>query len=73
MGEYKVVGIRNFSVYIPFYRLGRGEIAQAWGRKPLSGEKAVANYDEDGITMAGSKLARKDPGTQWRSYWGFLP
>ncbi len=47
-----MVGIRNFSVYIPFYRLGRGEIAQAWGRKPLSGEKAVANHDEDSITMA---------------------
>ncbi|MFH1169106.1 MAG: OB-fold domain-containing protein, partial [Chloroflexota bacterium] len=30
----------------------RAEIARAWGGPPLPGEKAVANFDEDSLTMA---------------------
>ena len=47
-----MVGIKSFSAYIPFFRLSRKEIAQFWSGFPGKGEKAVANFDEDSITMA---------------------
>jgi len=50
-----MVGIESLSVYIPTYRLDRKEVFDAigWiGRNFLPGEKAVANHDEDSITMA---------------------
>ena len=48
-----MVGITSYGAYIPLYRMSRGEIAQAWGGSPdMRGEKAVANYDEDSVTMA---------------------
>jgi 3-hydroxy-3-methylglutaryl CoA synthase len=34
------------------YRLQREEIARMWGTQGIGGEKAVAGYDEDSITMA---------------------
>ena len=53
-----MVGIVSYGVYIPKYRIKLEEIAQAWHKEPrdiLSGlqvlEKAVANLDEDAITM----------------------
>ena len=42
-----MVGIRAFGAYIPRYRLGK-ETA-GWGS---SAEKAIANFDEDSVTMA---------------------
>jgi hydroxymethylglutaryl-CoA synthase len=47
-----MVGIVSYGAHIPFYRLSRDEIAEAMGRASTGGEKAVANYDEDSITMA---------------------
>lgn len=47
-----MVGITSYGVYVPFHRLGRDEIARAWDTASLGGEKAVANFDEDAITMA---------------------
>ncbi len=47
-----MVGIKSYSAYVPIYRLSRDEIAKAWGRPSPGGEKAVANFDEDTITMA---------------------
>jgi 3-hydroxy-3-methylglutaryl CoA synthase len=47
-----MVGITSYGAYIPYSRLNRAEIAKAWGGAPQPGEKAVANYDEDSITMA---------------------
>ena len=47
-----MAGIISFGAYIPFYRLARAEIARAWGTAPQPGEKAVASYDEDSLTMA---------------------
>ncbi len=47
-----MVGIKSYAAYVPFYRLSRDEIAHSWGRPSLGGEKAVANFDEDAITMA---------------------
>jgi len=45
-------GIRSYGAYIPLYRLSRAEIARAWRGAPTPGERAVANYDEDSLTMA---------------------
>jgi len=42
-----MAGIISYSAYVPLWRLSRGAIAQG-----LSGEKAVANFDEDSITMS---------------------
>lgn len=47
-----MVGITSYGAYIPFYRLKREDIARSWGGASLGGEKAVANFDEDSVTMA---------------------
>ncbi len=51
-----MVGITSYGAYIPWYRLNRNIIYSAMGwLNPATltpGEKAVANYDEDSITMA---------------------
>jgi hydroxymethylglutaryl-CoA synthase len=47
-----VVGITSFGFYVPVYRLARDEIARAWKNRTLGGERAVAKYDEDSLTMA---------------------
>jgi len=51
-----MVGIVSYGAHIPFYRLSRDEIAEAMGRPSMGGEKAVASYDEDSITMAVSAV-----------------
>jgi 3-hydroxy-3-methylglutaryl CoA synthase len=47
-----MVGITSYGAYIPFYRLSRDEISRAWDTPTIGGEKAVAGYDEDSLTMA---------------------
>jgi hydroxymethylglutaryl-CoA synthase len=47
-----MVGITSYGAYIPRYRLGRDIIAKAWGPRFISGERSVANHDEDSLTMA---------------------
>ena len=47
-----MVGIVAVGGYVPYYRLSRVEIGRAWHREGASGEKAVANFDEDSLTMA---------------------
>ena len=47
-----MAGITSMGVYIPIYRLKREEIARMWGVLAIGGEKAVAGYDEDPVTMA---------------------
>lgn len=47
-----MVGITSFQAYIPAYRLSRAEIARVWSTKSLGGDRAVAKYDEDSLTMA---------------------
>ncbi len=46
-----MAGIVSYGAYIPIYRLSRDEIARAWGGGARPGEKAVANWDEDSLTM----------------------
>jgi 3-hydroxy-3-methylglutaryl CoA synthase len=45
-------GIARTGAYVPRLRLDRGAIAAAWGTKQPPGEVAVANYDEDALTLA---------------------
>ena len=57
-GGQEMAGIVSYGGYVPRYRLNRMAVFQAMGWfNPANllyarGEKAVANYDEDGITMA---------------------
>lgn len=50
-----MVGITSYGAYVPLYRLERMVIFSAIGwaapAAPQPGEKAVANYDEDSISM----------------------
>jgi hydroxymethylglutaryl-CoA synthase len=46
------VGLTAYSPYVPRLRLDRRLIAQAWGTTQPAGEIAVANYDEDALTLA---------------------
>ncbi|MBE0415717.1 MAG: hydroxymethylglutaryl-CoA synthase family protein [Dehalococcoidia bacterium] len=51
-----MVGITSYGGYIPWYRINRMTIYSAMGwlnpASMLPGEKAVANYDEDSLSMA---------------------
>lgn len=47
-----MAGICSYGAYIPLWRLSRAEIANAWGGRATPGEKAVASFDEDSVTMA---------------------
>lgn len=52
-----MVGIKSYGVYIPYHRLDRTDIAKFWGGFKVPGEKAVANFDEDTVTM-GAEACR---------------
>jgi hydroxymethylglutaryl-CoA synthase len=54
LGRYKtLLGISGYGVYIPFYRIKLKEIATAWKEDSQpSGEKAVAYFDENVLTLA---------------------
>jgi len=45
-------GIEAYGAYIPIYRLSLDILAQVWGGSGRRGEKAIANWDEDSLTMA---------------------
>lgn len=50
-----MVGIIAYAAYVPRYRITRKTISSAMGwlnPTVLPGEKAIANYDEDSLTMA---------------------
>src|ERR1039457_4254244 len=53
-----MIGITNYSVYVPRRRMRREAIAAAWGAPAGApsgpGCKAVMNFDEDSLTMAQS-------------------
>jgi len=52
-----MVGITAYSFYVPRNRLERSKIAQAWGSSQSAGEVAVANYDEDALTLASEAVS----------------
>jgi len=47
-----MVGIARYGSYVPALRLERRLIEQGWGTRQPKGEAAVANYDEDALTLA---------------------
>src|SRR5512137_2006352 len=50
-----MIGITSYSAYIPWYRLSRAKMNEATGflmTFPPPGERAVANQNEDSVTMA---------------------
>jgi len=47
-----MTGIVSYGAYIPYNRLSRALIAKAWEGGATAGEKAIAGYDEDSLTMA---------------------
>lgn len=47
-----MTGIVSYGAYIPYYRLKKDTIAQAYGKRAGKGAKAVAYCDEDSVTMA---------------------
>src|SRR5438034_3365407 len=47
-----MVGIVAYGSCVPTYRLPREVIAKEWGTTSAGGEKAVANHDEDSLTLA---------------------
>ncbi len=51
-----MAGIVSYGAYIPFYRLSGETVRQVWG-SAARGERAVANADEDSLTM-GVEAAR---------------
>ena len=63
--------IASFGAYVPLYRLSRQQIGDAWGIPAVPGERAVANADEDSLTMAVAAgldcLAGIDPSTHRRA------
>ncbi len=56
-----MIGIKDVGSYIPAHRIPRQKIGESWGydeliMKMLLGEKAIANYDEDALTMASEAV-----------------
>jgi 3-hydroxy-3-methylglutaryl CoA synthase len=47
-----MIGITSYGAYIPWHRIARQNFAKAWGGFAIPGERAVAYYDEDSLTMA---------------------
>jgi len=58
-----MIGLQSVAGYVPRYRLSGKLLAQVWGGG--GGERAVANYDEDALTMGSEAafiaLAGRDP------------
>src|SRR3990172_2923517 len=62
-----MIGIVSVGAYIPRYRLGGKTLQAVWGSGGGGGERAVGNYDEDNLPMAGEAsldaLAGRDVST----------
>lgn len=52
-----MAGIKSFGAYIPLYRMDADAFARAWEGRYMVGEKAVAFYDEDSVTMGTAAAA----------------
>jgi 3-hydroxy-3-methylglutaryl CoA synthase len=47
-----MIGIKSYGAYLPRYLLPRDLISQAWDFPSVPGTKAIANADEDSLTMS---------------------
>ncbi len=52
------VGITAIGSYVPYWRIERKTIGQAWSRGSMKGEKSVGNTDEDSLTMGVESAIR---------------
>ena len=65
-----MVGIVSYGSYVPYRRLKRAAIGQALGIAAGKGERAVASFDEDSVSMAveaARDALRAAPSTKVRS------
>lgn len=46
-----VKGIISYGAYVPYNRLQRKKISEFYGKSDAGGEKAIAGYDEDSVSM----------------------
>ena len=49
-----MIGIVSYGAYVPFHRLKLQAVAEAFGQPGASGEKAVAHFDEDSVSLGVS-------------------
>ena len=47
-----MAGIVSYGSYVPYRRLKRAAIAAVLGTPPGKGERAIASFDEDSVSMA---------------------
>lgn len=47
-----MTGITAYGAYVPLWRLGRDTIAKVWGTASTGGERSIAGFDEDSVTMS---------------------
>ena len=47
-----MIGIVSYGAYVPYRRLKRSTIAEVLGVPPDKGERSVASFDEDSVSMA---------------------
>lgn len=66
-----MIGIRGFGVHVPRYRLSAATLAAAWGGSG-GGERAVANHDEDSLTMAVEASLAALAGRDGRTLGGVI-
>ena len=48
-----MIGITSCNYHVPFCRLEREKVGQAWARRAGKGERAAIYFDEDALTLAG--------------------
>src|SRR5262245_57572161 len=51
MEKFSMVGITSCNYHVPFCRLEREKIGQAWARRAGKGERAAIYFDEDALTL----------------------
>ncbi|RJQ31664.1 MAG: 3-hydroxy-3-methylglutaryl CoA synthase [Peptococcaceae bacterium] len=58
-----MIGITAFGTYVPRYRISSEQFGVVWGKR-ASGQRAVANYDQDTVTMAAEAVLNCLEGRQ---------
>jgi 3-hydroxy-3-methylglutaryl CoA synthase len=53
-----MIGIVSHAAYLPAYRISREAVLAAWGGAKQPGQKVVARFDEDAITMAADAASQ---------------
>src|SRR5262249_2558774 len=71
-GELSMIGILSAGGHVPRYRLTAKTLGAVWGAGG-TGERAVANYDEDSLTMAVEASLNAPHGRHAPSHRAWLP